>query len=175
MPVHSHILSKQHLQVEWADSCISDPNVTYVMNCTVNNHDLQKNIRVAICRPVCEVIWRHSASFWSLHLRPNSSLNRTMEYYDVTLVMAAVNCNTVPAWWHWDCQCDTRHAWPPIGCFTGYGLSCLFHRNFHRFLNATDSALAQSQVTLVLLGDMQGRGAVIESMAAGCRPFTLEP
>ena len=95
-----------------------------------------------------------------------------MEY--VALVLAAVNCNTVPAWWHWDCQCDTRHAWPPIGCFTGpvigrfvytlcssshsmrYGLSCLFRRNFYRFLDATDSPLAQPQVTLVILSDMQG-------------------
>ena len=66
----------------------------------------------------------------------------------MTLVLAAANCNTVPAWWHWDCQCDTRHAWLPIGCFTGYGLSCPFHRNFHRFLDATDSALAQPQLTL---------------------------
>ena len=74
----------------------------------------------------------------------------------MTLVLAAANCNTVPAWWHWDCQCDTRHAWPPIGCFTGYGLSCPFHRNFHRFLDATDSALAQPQLTLALLSGMQG-------------------
>ena len=91
----------------------------------------------------------------------------------MTLVLAAANCNTVPAWWHWDCQCDTTHAWPPIGCFTGYGPSCPFHRNFHRFLDATDSALAQPQLTLALLSGMQGGGAVKESMAAGYRPLSF--